>query len=140
MSTFIKVVSTTITDYIYSDINIDYGSEVATTVLNQDALTQKILLVLTTRYRSRKWRPFFGSKIHRELHQPFDTITAGWIGQAIKNALESPYNDLTEDVSKVTVTVIPDYTTSTYWTSINWVATKLQATVETIVTIDPSQV
>lgn len=140
MPTFVKNVITNGISYIYSDINIDYGSEASTTVYDQDALTQKILVVITVRLGSRKWRPNFGSIVYRQLHDPFDSITAGWIGQAIKTALESPANDLLNDIKNVKVTVIADKSTQTYYTRINWVSIKLNTPNSTEFNIDPSLV
>lgn len=139
MTTFIKQIKNVngSVDFTYSDINIDYGSDPDTTVLDIDALTQKILLVLSTPIRSRKWRPNFGCRLYRRLHDPFDSVTAGWMGVDAKQALESIYNGLTQDVTNVKVTVVPDATTQTYWTSIQWTAPKLKTTGSVQFNIDP---
>jgi hypothetical protein len=140
MATFIKEVTNNGQAVVYSDINIDYGSESSTTVYDQDALTQKILIVITVLLGSRKWRPEFGSTVYRLLHDPFDNLTAGWIGQSIKTALESGANGLTQDIKNVKVTVLADKETQTYYTSITWVATKLGIPNNTTFSIDPSLV
>lgn len=140
MSLFIKNIRANGVNYYYKDINIDYGQEAATTVFDQDALTQKILIVLATKYGSRKWRPFFGSKVYQHLFEPFDLITAGWIGQSIKQSLESTYNGLTEDIRNIRVEVLPDPETQTYYVKITWTAIKLQDRGQTEFNLDPAMV
>ena len=140
MATFVKEVKFNGQSVVYSDINIDYGSEASTTVYDQDALTQKILVVVTVPIGSRKYRPTFGSTVYRQLHEPFDNLTAGWIGQAIKTALEARPNDLINDIKNVRVTVLADKETQTYYTRIDWTATKLNIKNNITFSIDPALV
>lgn len=140
MATFVKEVKFNGQSVVYSDINIDYGSESQTTVYDKDALVQKILVVVTVALGSRKWYPLFGSSVYRQLHDPFDNITAGWIGQSIKTALESSPNGLLGDIKNVKVNVIADKGTQTYYTSIDWTAIKLDSKNNLVFNIDPSMV
>ena len=90
----------------YSDVNAWIKLENRDDVQDMDSITQKILMIVGTRKRSRKWRPNFGSDVYRQLFEPFDDTTAGWIQTYIKDALESPYNGLTDDVTGINVEVV----------------------------------
>lgn len=90
----------------YSDVNAWIKLENRDDVQDMDSITQKILMIIGTRKRSRKWRPNFGSDVYRQLFEPFDDTTAGWIQTYIKDALESPYNGLTNDVTGINVEVV----------------------------------
>jgi len=90
----------------YSDVNAWIKLENRDDVQDIDSITQKILFIIGTRKRSRKWRPNFGSDVYRQLFEPFDDTTAGWIQTYIKDALESPYNGLTADVTGINVEVV----------------------------------
>jgi len=110
---------------VYSDVSVDYGDASWTTVYDQDALTQKILMIIATPIGTRKWRPKFGSRIRSMLFEPFNNITASWIGSEVKSALESVYNGLSEDITNIKVVCKPDPTTDTYWVKIDWTEVKL---------------
>lgn len=90
---------------VYSDISASIRLESRDDVQNMDSIQQKILFIVGTRKRSRKWRPTFGCDVFRLLFEPFDDTTAGWIQTFIKEALESPANGLTQDVTSVNVDV-----------------------------------
>lgn len=90
----------------YSDVNAWIKLENRDDVQDMDSISQKILMIIGTRKRSRKWRPNFGSDVYRMLFEPFDDTTAGWIQTYIKDALESPYNGLTNDVTGINVEVV----------------------------------
>lgn len=111
-------------DRIYSDINRDYMLEAISTVVDGDSLVQKVLIVLGTPYRSRKWRPLFGCKVKSRLFEPFDAITADWISSDLISALEDPNNGLTEDIQDIIVNVVPGADQS-YHCSVSWYEPKL---------------
>ncbi|AQT28588.1 hypothetical protein YOLOSWAG_106 [Erwinia phage vB_EamM_Yoloswag] len=75
------------------------------TVQDIDSIVQKILFIIGTRRKSRKWRENFGTDVYTMLFEPFDDTTAGWIQTYIRDALESPYNGLTNDVTGINVSV-----------------------------------
>lgn len=87
----------------YMDINAYIKLENRDDVQDIDSIVQKILFIIGTRKRSRKWRHNFGTEVYRMLFEPFDDTTAGWIQTYIREALESPYNGLTQDVTGVNV-------------------------------------
>lgn len=104
---------------IYSDINMDIKLELRDTVQDMDSITQKILFVIGTRKGSRKYRERFGSLVMRDLFEPFDDNTAGWIQTHIRNAIEDPDNGLTDDVTEVRVNVFRSVN-QTYECRVSW--------------------
>lgn len=111
-------------DRVYSDINRDYLLEPIDTVVDGDSLTQKILFVLGVPLGSRKWRPLFGCRAGTRLFEPFDSTTARWIRSDIVEALEDVNNDLTEDVTNVSCTVVLGEN-QTYIVTLGWTEPKL---------------
>ena len=89
----------------YTDVNAYIKLENRDDVQDIDSIVQKILFVIGTRKRSRKWRERFGTDVYRMLFEPFDDQTSGWIQTYIQEALESPYNGLTADVTNINVEV-----------------------------------
>lgn len=110
---------------VYSDINMDIKIELRDTVQDMDAITQKILFVIGTRKGSRKYREKFGSDVYKDLFEPFDDDTAGWIETHITNALEDIDNGLTADVVDVKVSVYRSVN-QTYECSVMWRVPKLE--------------
>lgn len=109
---------------VYSDISMDIKMELRDTVQDMDAITQKILFIIGTRKGSRKYREKFGSDVYRDLFEPFDDSTAGWIETHITNALEDIDNGLTNDVTDVKVSVYRSVN-QTYECSVMWKVPKL---------------
>ncbi len=93
-------------DVVYSDIFQWIVVENADTVQNYDALNQKIMHVIGTVKRSRKYRPNFGCDVAKYLFEPFDETTADWIKTYIRIALEDPANGLTNDITDIAVSVV----------------------------------
>jgi hypothetical protein len=120
-----SVVSLPVSDRVYSDINMDWTLEAIDTVVNGDSLTQKILFVLGTRLRSRKWRPLFGCNAPNRLFDPFDEVTASWIKTDLVNALENPNNDLVDDITDIRA-VVQLGTKQTYICWVSWREPKLE--------------
>lgn len=89
----------------YTDVNALIKLENRDDVQDIDSIVQKILFIIGTRKRSRKWRHNFGTDVYQMLFEPFDDQTAGWIQTYIKEALESSYNGLTQDVTGINVLV-----------------------------------
>ena len=114
-----------VSERVYSDINMDWTLEVIDTVVNGDSLTQKVLFVLGTRLRSRKWRPLFGCKAISRLFEPFDEVTASWIKTDLVTALEDPNNDLTNDITDIQA-VVQLGTKQTYICWVSWREPKLE--------------
>lgn len=88
----------------YTDVNAFIKLENRDDVQDIDSIVQKILFIIGTRKRSRKWRHNFGTDVYRMLFEPFDDTTSGWIQTYIREALESGYNGLTADVININVT------------------------------------
>lgn len=110
---------------VYSDISMDIKIELRDTVQDIDAITQKILFVIGTRKGSRKWREKFGCLVYKDLFEPFDDNTAGWIQSHITDALEDFDNGLTNDVTDVAVVVYRS-TNQTYECSVTWRVPRLE--------------
>lgn len=125
MAIITKRVDVPASEAIYSDINMDIKIELRDTVQDMDSITQKILFVIGTRKGSRKYREKFGSDVYKDLFEPFDDDTAGWIQTHITNALEDVDNGLTNDVVDVNVVVYRSVN-QTYECSVMWRVPKLQ--------------
>ncbi|AXG66505.1 putative baseplate protein [Dickeya phage vB_DsoM_JA33] len=105
MGIITKRVNVPANEAVYSDINMDIKMELRDTVQDMDSITQKVLFVVGTRKGSRKWREKFGSLVYKDLFEPFDDETAGWIQTHIRDALQDPDNGLTNDITNVYVRV-----------------------------------
>jgi len=124
MAIISKRVDVPANEAVYSDISMDIKMELRDTVQDMDAITQKILFIIGTRKGSRKYREKFGSDVYRDLFEPFDDSTAGWIETHITNALEDVDNGLTADVTDVKVSVYRSVN-QTYECSVMWKVPKL---------------
>lgn len=112
---------------VYTDINAFIKLENRDDVQDIDSIVQKILFIIGTRKRSRKWRKNFGTDVYRMLFEPFDDTTASWIQTYIQEALESPYNGLTQDVKGINV-VVTRKVDQTYGVQIAFRVPKLERT------------
>lgn len=90
-----------------SDVNLDYGQQDADTVTDVDSAVQKLVVVLSTPRGSRKRYAMFGATTISHLFEPFDAITAGWIGVSINEAIEEPANEIRDLFTDVYVEVTP---------------------------------
>lgn len=77
-----------------SDVSMDYGQQAADTVTDVDSAVQKLIVVLSVPRGARKRYEEFGSTTYASLFEPFDDITAGWIGIGIQEAIENPANEI----------------------------------------------
>lgn len=128
----IRLIDVPISERIYCDLNVWIQLEPRDNVQNMDSIVQKILMVIGTRKRSRKWREGFGADVYKYLFDPYDQTTADWIATYMKVALEDPVNGLTEDVTDIhTACAMSANLDQTYVCSITWRCPKLES-VETV--------
>lgn len=124
----VRLVDVPINERVYCDINVWLHLEPRDNVQNMDSIVQKILMVVGTRKRTRKWREDFGCDVYQYLFEPFDQTTADWIATYMRIALEDPANGLTNDVTDVRTTCAPSATLDqTYVCTITWRCPKLEA-------------
>lgn len=100
----VRLIDVPVSERIYCDINTWIHLEPRDNVQNMDSIVQKILMVVGTRKKTRKWRENFGSDVYGYLFEPFDQRTADWIATYMRIALEDPYNGLTNDVIDIATT------------------------------------
>lgn len=100
--------------YLLSDVSIDYSDGPSDTVVNENSVIQKLLVVFGTPVGSRKRYEDFGARTVTHLFEPFDSVTAGWIGTSLREAVDNPANDLQELIAEFRVKVFPDKETQTY--------------------------
>ncbi|QZE57991.1 hypothetical protein MPK70_gp115 [Erwinia phage pEa_SNUABM_33] len=123
----IRLIDVPISERIYCDINAWIQLEPRDNVQNMDSIVQKILMVIGTRKKSRKWRENFGADVYQYLFEPFDQTTADWIATYMRLALEDPYNGLTQDVTNVqTACTASDQFDQTYVCVVTWRCPKLE--------------
>lgn len=79
-----------------SDVSLDYGQQAADTVTDVESAVQKLIVVLSVPLGARKRYEDFGCNTYAQLFEPFDDITAGWIGIGIQEAIENPANEIRE--------------------------------------------
>lgn len=124
----VRLIDVPLSERVYCDINVWLHLEPRDNVQNMDSIVQKILMVVGTRKRTRKWREAFGADVYQYLFDPFDQQTADWIATYMRVALEDPANGLTNDVTNVkTVCVASGNVEQTYVCTITWNCPKLEA-------------
>lgn len=127
-SIYIRLIDVPVSERVYCDINAWFRLEPRDNVQNMDSIVQKILMVVGTRKKSRKWRESFGSDVYQYLFEPFDQVTADWISTYMRIALEDPANGLTNDVTNVNcVCVTSAVYEQTYVCTITWRCPKLES-------------
>ncbi|QYW03763.1 hypothetical protein pEaSNUABM45_00120 [Erwinia phage pEa_SNUABM_45] len=129
MAIAIRLIDVPVSERVYCDVNVWVHLEPRDNVQNMDSIVQKILMVVGTRKRSRKWREAFGADVYQYLFEPFDDKTAQWIATYMRIALEDPANGLTDDVTDVRTTCgMSAQYDQTYVCTINWRCPKLENT------------
>ena len=124
----IRLIDVPVNERIYCDINVWLQLEPRDNVQNMDSIVQKILMVIGTRKRSRKWREDFGADVYQYLFEPFDQTTAEWIATYMRIALEDSANGLTQDVTEVqTACTASAQYDQTYVCTITWRCPKLES-------------
>ena len=124
----VRLIDVPISERIYCDINAWIQLEPRDNVQNMDSIVQKILMVVGTRKKSRKWRESFGADVYQYLFEPFDQTTADWIATYMRLALEDRANGLTNDVTNVqTACTLSDQYEQTYVCIITWRCPKLES-------------
>lgn len=124
----VRLIDVPISERIYCDINAWIQLEPRDNVQNMDSIVQKILMVVGTRKKSRKWRESFGADVYQYLFEPFDQTTADWIATYMRLALEDRANGLTNDVTNVqTACTMSDQYEQTYVCIITWRCPKLES-------------
>lgn len=88
-----------------SDVSLDYGQQAADTVTDVDSAVQKLIVVLSVPLGTRKRYEDFGCNTYTQLFEPFDDVTAGWIGVGIQEAIENPANEIRDLFTDVGVQV-----------------------------------
>lgn len=88
-----------------SDVSLDYGQQAADTVTDVDSAVQKLIVVLSVPRGARKRYEDFGSTTYTQLFEPFDDITAGWIGVGIQEAIENPANEIRDLFTDLRISV-----------------------------------
>ncbi len=88
-----------------SDVSLDYGQQAEDTVTDVASAVQKLVVVLSVPRGARKRYEEFGSTAYASLFEPFDDITAGWIGIGIQEAIENPANEIRELFTDLKVSV-----------------------------------
>lgn len=71
----------------FLDINSNYDYNKKELVSNMNAINNSIFNILSTPYGSRSFRPTYGSKLQRFVHEPMDDITAMQIKSFLMDAL-----------------------------------------------------
>lgn len=100
--------------YLLSDVSIDYANGPSDTVTNDSSVLQKVLVVFGTPKGSRKRYEDFGCDAVTQLFEPFDSVTAGWIGASLREAIDNPANELQDLISEFRVVVTASKETGTY--------------------------
>ncbi|ARW58754.1 baseplate protein [Erwinia phage vB_EamM_Y3] len=129
MGIYVKLINVPVSERIYCDLNAWIQLEPRDNVQNMDSIVQKILMIVGTRKKSRKWRESFGCDVYQYLFEPFDQTTADWIATYMRIALEDPANGITADVVDVkTACTASSLYEQTYTCIISWRCPKLEAT------------
>ncbi len=103
-------------EVIYSDVNIALGGRSNyELVLNENAVQQSIINIITTRKGSRPFRRDFGSNLMDLVFDPLDEVTARRMRNQLLNeiAAQEP-RVVIEDVE-----VVPDYDNDQYYVNIS---------------------
>ena len=103
-------------EVIYSDVNIALGGRSNyELVLNENAVQQSIINIITTRKGSRPFRRDFGSNLMDLVFDPLDEVTARRMRNQLLNeiAAQEP-RVVIEDVG-----VVPDYDNDQYYVNIS---------------------
>lgn len=78
-------------DVVYSDFDVKFEKNPVTgsliRVTNDDAVKQSVRNIVLTMIGEWAFHPNLGSKVHRLLFDPIDSVTAGMIEDAIEAAL-----------------------------------------------------
>lgn len=101
--------------YLLSDVSIDYADGPSDTVVDENSVIQKVLVVFGTPIGSRKRYEDFGCSVVTQLFEPFDSVTAGWIGTSLREAIDNQANELSELITEFRVSVSTDKVTQTYF-------------------------
>lgn len=107
----------TATSVIYSDVNLDIGSESSLElVYNEDAINKSIVTILGTRKGTRVFRRNFGSYVYDILFDPIDDISVNRIKREIIDAISEwePRIVLTK------TEVLPDYENQQYFVEMTY--------------------
>lgn len=88
-----------------SDVRINYGDSSDDTVTDVDSAIQKLYIVLSVPLGARKYYPAFGARLISRLFEPFDAITADWLGVDVTDAIENPANEINDIFTNVKTVV-----------------------------------
>jgi len=103
-------------EVVYSDVNISLGTRSNyELVLNEQAVQQSIINIITTRKGSRPFRRDFGSNLLDLVFDPLDDVTA----RRMRNQLMNEIAAQEPRVVIEAVEVIPDYDNDMYYLNIS---------------------
>lgn len=90
---------------LLSDVSLEYGLNPSDTVTDAESAIQKLVTALSVPMASRKRYEEFGSTTFALLFEPFDQITADWLGVGIQDTINNPANEIRDLFSDVKIVV-----------------------------------
>lgn len=105
-------------DYVFKDVNIEFGNSDSEFVFDAKAAIQAFLVLLSVPRLSRWWRPEYGvPRLLDLLFEPFDMNTADQIVSIIQLIAEQAQQTI--GIIIESSDILMDYSTSTYVVQMN---------------------
>ena len=77
-----------ISQSLFLDINNQIAPQTQDLVIDDQAINNSLYNLLTTRLRTRRFRPDYGTTLMHWLHEPLDDITASVVLESVLQAIE----------------------------------------------------